>query len=50
MPKGALCGASATEVRLNRLFSVDPMGYLAEPEYEVSQDEPEELALEGTTS
>lgn len=34
------------EVRLNRLFSEDPMGYFVEPECEVGQDEMEELALE----
>ncbi|XP_068413729.1 TPR and ankyrin repeat-containing protein 1 isoform X1 [Eschrichtius robustus] len=34
------------EVRLNHLFSVDPVGYFVEPEFEVGQDEMEELALE----
>ncbi|XP_029097639.1 TPR and ankyrin repeat-containing protein 1 isoform X3 [Monodon monoceros] len=34
------------EVRLNRLFSEDPMGYFVEPECEVGQDEMEELTLE----
>ncbi|XP_055414700.1 TPR and ankyrin repeat-containing protein 1 isoform X2 [Bubalus kerabau] len=43
----AVRGLYHEEVRLNRLFSMDPVGYLAEPEYEVGQDEPEELALEG---
>ncbi|XP_057562024.1 TPR and ankyrin repeat-containing protein 1 [Hippopotamus amphibius kiboko] len=34
------------EVRLNRLFSVDPTGYFVEPEGEIGQDETEELASE----
>lgn len=34
------------EVKLNRLQCVEPMDYYAEPEYELGQDETDELALE----